>query len=73
MGSTSIHFSRWNRFGAVQRELRGTPEFVEAGESVATACSQASADDAVRWQGADAPKRVGRWRKFARDVAEMLF
>src|ERR1700747_3429913 len=73
MGSTSIHFSRRNRFGAVQRELRGTPEFVEAGESVASAYCQASADDAVGWQGADAPKRVRRGRKFARDVAEVLF
>jgi hypothetical protein len=46
---------------------------VEAGESVASVYSQASADNAVGEQGADAPQRVSCRRKFARDFSELLF
>jgi hypothetical protein len=46
---------------------------VEAGESVASVYSQASADNAVGEQGANAPQRVSCRRKFARDFSELLF
>src|ERR1700722_15969222 len=72
-GTASIHFSRWNRFGAVQRKFSGAPELVEACEGIAPTHCQATTNDSVRRQSADAPKGVGRWREFSCDFAEVLF